>query len=184
MLVSGRVILKSSWWPLMTWLNYCTILPRQTCSPCRCSPEDVSNPAGRMFNINPTNWYRCEKHQHDIDVGIEHNIYIYIWPNYNNSLTWMFRGFWGSSLTKPPFRVTSADVVIICPDTWYMWCPVQHTVVSFHPLNTKKRPIYVYKYHIYIYIFISTHFLQQSKSLIGEMGDGNGLCLYCRHWNK
>ena len=25
-------------------------------------------------------------------------------------------GFWGSSLTKPPFRVTSADVVIICPD--------------------------------------------------------------------
>ena len=28
------------------------------------------------------------------------------------------RGFWGSSLIKPPFRVTSADVVIICPD----WC--------------------------------------------------------------
>ena len=28
----------------------------------------------------------------------------------------MFRGFWGSSLIKPPFRVTSADVVIICPD--------------------------------------------------------------------
>ena len=26
------------------------------------------------------------------------------------------RGFWGSSLTKPQFRVTSADVVIICPD--------------------------------------------------------------------
>ena len=30
------------------------------------------------------------------------------------------RGFWGSSLIKPPFRVTSADVVIICPDM--MWC--------------------------------------------------------------
>ena len=29
------------------------------------------------------------------------------------------RGFWGSSLTKPPFRVTSADVVIICPDFRY-----------------------------------------------------------------
>ena len=28
------------------------------------------------------------------------------------------RGFWGSSLTKPPFRVTSADVVIICPDIY------------------------------------------------------------------
>ena len=26
------------------------------------------------------------------------------------------RGFWGSSLIKPPFRVTSADVVIICPE--------------------------------------------------------------------
>ena len=26
------------------------------------------------------------------------------------------RGFWGSSIIKPPFRVTSADVVIICPD--------------------------------------------------------------------
>ena len=25
------------------------------------------------------------------------------------------RGFGGSSLIKPPFRVTSADVVIICP---------------------------------------------------------------------
>ena len=25
------------------------------------------------------------------------------------------RGFWGSSLIRPPFRVTSADVVIICP---------------------------------------------------------------------
>ena len=28
------------------------------------------------------------------------------------------RGFWGSSLIKPPFRVTSADVVIICPDIY------------------------------------------------------------------
>ena len=28
------------------------------------------------------------------------------------------RGFWGSSLIKPPFRVTSADVVIICPVTY------------------------------------------------------------------
>ena len=26
------------------------------------------------------------------------------------------KGFLGSSLIKPPFRVTSADVVIICPD--------------------------------------------------------------------
>ena len=26
------------------------------------------------------------------------------------------RGFWGDSLTKPPFGVTSAEVVINCPD--------------------------------------------------------------------
>ena len=26
------------------------------------------------------------------------------------------RGFWGDSLTKPPFKVTSAEVVIICSD--------------------------------------------------------------------
>ena len=26
------------------------------------------------------------------------------------------RGFWGDSLTKPPFRVTSAEVAIICPN--------------------------------------------------------------------
>ena len=27
------------------------------------------------------------------------------------------RAFGGNSLTKPPFKVTSAEVVIICPDT-------------------------------------------------------------------
>ena len=33
------------------------------------------------------------------------------------------RGFWGSSLIKPPFRVTSADVLIICPDLYiYIYC--------------------------------------------------------------
>ena len=31
------------------------------------------------------------------------------------------RGFWGSSLIKPPFRVTSADVVIICPDLSFIY---------------------------------------------------------------
>ena len=33
----------------------------------------------------------------------------------------LFRGFWGSSLIKPPFRVTSIGglVVIICPDGFY-----------------------------------------------------------------
>ena len=32
------------------------------------------------------------------------------------------RGYWGDSLTKPQFKVTSAEVVIICPDKWpYKW---------------------------------------------------------------
>ncbi len=25
-------------------------------------------------------------------------------------------GFWGYCITKPPFKVTSAEVVVICPD--------------------------------------------------------------------
>ena len=31
------------------------------------------------------------------------------------------RGFGGDSLTKPPFKVTSAEVVIICPDKMNSW---------------------------------------------------------------
>ena len=30
------------------------------------------------------------------------------------------RGFWGDSLTKPPFKVTSAEVAINCPDGLYI----------------------------------------------------------------
>ena len=41
------------------------------------------------------------------------------------------RGFWGDSLTKPPFGVTSAEVAIICPDSW--------VVFVFHPLYTSAR---------------------------------------------
>ena len=36
--------------------------------------------------------------------------------------------FWGDSLTKPPFKVTSAEVVIICPDV-------------FGPPVSSKRPL-------------------------------------------
>ena len=31
----------------------------------------------------------------------------------------VLRGFWGDSLTKPPFKVTSAEVVIICPEGYH-----------------------------------------------------------------
>ncbi len=30
------------------------------------------------------------------------------------------RSFWWDSPTKPPFRVTSADVVLICPEIWWL----------------------------------------------------------------
>ena len=40
------------------------------------------------------------------------------------------RGFWGSSLIKPPFRVTSADVVIICPDR--LFTPLSFPKVGLH----------------------------------------------------
>ena len=33
------------------------------------------------------------------------------------------RGFGGDSLTKPPFGVTSAEVVIICPDYRFVFFP-------------------------------------------------------------
>ena len=29
------------------------------------------------------------------------------------------RSFWGDSPTKPPFGVTSAEVAIICPDSFF-----------------------------------------------------------------
>ena len=31
------------------------------------------------------------------------------------------RGFWGDSLTKPPFGVTSAEVAIICPELYNVY---------------------------------------------------------------
>ena len=33
------------------------------------------------------------------------------------------RGFFGDSHTKPPFKVTSAEVAIICPDEGLGWDP-------------------------------------------------------------
>ena len=53
------------------------------------------------------------------------------------------RGFWGDSLTKPPFGVTSADVVIICPET--------STIFGFHVSFRGCRG------------FIGGHTLQEAK---------------------
>ena len=59
------------------------------------------------------------------------------------------RGFWGSSLIKPPFRVTSADVVIICPDP----CAVCHG-----PSLLLKQPLsYVNPTMADIAITVPTH---------------------------
>ena len=45
------------------------------------------------------------------------------------------RGFWGSSLIKPPFRVTSADLVIICPDWWGSIFLILHIQIYQASLN-------------------------------------------------
>ena len=55
------------------------------------------------------------------------------------------RGFWGDSLTKPPFKVTSAEVVIICPDVTKPHLHDFHTKVlwslRFGSKVRKNRPI-------------------------------------------
>ena len=57
-------------------------------------------------------------------------IYIYISGQITIIPKPELRGFWGDSLTKPPFGVTSAEVAIIYPD------------------------IYIYNIHIYIYVCV------------------------------
>ena len=70
-------------------------------------------------------------------TGYNPTIFI-IYTIYYHQYTWQItiipkpelRWFWGDSLTKPPFRVTSAEVAIICPDqyTWQM----DASMFSFH----------------------------------------------------
>ena len=53
------------------------------------------------------------------------------------------RGFWRDSLRKPAFKVTSAEVVIICPD----WCEVCMCTYFFLYRDIQKREydmIYIY----------------------------------------
>ena len=53
-----------------------------------------------------------------LDMIVKSYVYIYISGQISIIPKPELRGFWGSSLIKPPFRVTSADVVIICPDIY------------------------------------------------------------------
>ena len=54
---------------------------------------------------------------------------IHIWPGQISIVPKPeLKGFWGSSLIKPPFRVTSAEVVIICPDM--IWLIPSHSLQS------------------------------------------------------
>ncbi len=71
---------------------------------CGCQP--VTNSTGGSVGIYTTPWKKgiLRKLEPTVQSG---QISIIPKPE--------LRGFWGSSLIKPPFRVTSADVVIICP---------------------------------------------------------------------
>ena len=60
------------------------------------------------------------------------------------------RGFWGDSPTEPPFGVTSAEVVIICPDIYIYTC-IMYIYIYICIM-------YIYIYYIYIYsIYKSIH---------------------------
>ena len=47
------------------------------------------------------------------------------------------RGFWGDSFTKPPFKVTSAEVVILCPGVCVLWHHLNQLINTHAPSNDK-----------------------------------------------
>ena len=47
------------------------------------------------------------------------------------------RGFWGDSFTKPPFKVTSAEVVILCPGVCVLWHHLNQLINTHAPNNDK-----------------------------------------------
>ena len=62
------------------------------------------------------------------------------------------RGFWGDSLTQPPFGVTSAEVVIICPDIIY----------NIKWIIPSKR--YVHSIFLFLNLFFSYMFTCSKKN--------------------
>ena len=58
---------------------------------------------------------------HNISQQLNHNnlyIYIYIWANYNNSLTWIKAHLGMISLTNHDFQWARSELVIIYPDIY------------------------------------------------------------------
>ena len=80
------------------------------------------------------------------------------------------RGFWGSSLIKPAFRVTSALVVIICPETHhvsglYIWPwikPSDPGGNQYHPID----PTWYHLWRIVSEICRGDKYLQPRVSLV------------------
>ena len=80
--------------------------------------ELVTNESGKIPTKN--NLYNESLQKQSIKYNIVH-IFIIVFGGMSAGQISIIpkpelRGFGGSSLIKPPFRVTSADVVIICPD--------------------------------------------------------------------
>ena len=89
----------SKWWDLIVMNPICRILQK--------------SPTKKKSKGSYTGWLkRIHFSRHSIMKPSHHSGQISIIPKPE------LRGFWGSSLIKPPFRVTSADVAIICPDHW------------------------------------------------------------------
>ena len=87
--------------------NYDTFLQvlRSKSTSAKCSFAWIHCEFSRKGDYPDCQWHGSPKTYKALNCG---QISIILKPE--------LRGFWGSSLIKPPFRVTSADVVIICPD--------------------------------------------------------------------
>ena len=61
------------------------------------------------------------------------------------------RGFWGDSLTKPPFGVTSAEVAIICP-AWDVGIEMLDETISIWMIEVKSlnvfKKAFLYSVHV------------------------------------
>ena len=93
-------------------------------SSCKASVEKIPNKVGTLRPV--IQFARPLPHP-----SIKHSGQISIIPKPE------LRGFWGDALTKPQFKVTSAEVVILCQEACV---PVQSTFI-YSPPKKKKTSL-------------------------------------------